>query len=122
MKSPKIMISRLFIFIMLCVGRIIGKLYLLVERLRRPTIQSRNIAPTTAVMRLPIMLEVVMPIRPKSQPPNTPPIIPTTRFTISPKPPPRISLPATAPATIPIIIYQMKLIVLNFIVYDRCSL
>lgn len=71
-------------------------------------------APTTEVIRLPIMPVVVMPSRPKSHPPSTPPMIPTIRLTIQPKPPPRISLPATAPDTIPIRIYQIKSIVKLF--------
>ncbi len=72
-------------------------------------------APTTEVMRLPMMPVVVMPRRPKSQPPRTPPMMPTIRFTIQPKPPPRMSLPATAPDAIPMRIYQMKFIVLLFL-------
>ena len=68
------------------------------------TIHNNTIAPTVEVTRLPIIPPAAIPKRPNIQPPSTAPIIPTTRLTIKPKPPPLINLPAIKPANIPIII------------------
>lgn len=82
----------------------------------RPTIQSRKMAPTTEVIRLPMMPPAVIPRSPKSHPPSTPPIIPTTRLTMIQKPPPCINLTATNPATMPIRMYHKKLITMCFLI------
>ncbi len=85
--------------------------HLFMLRLTSDAIHSTTMAPTVEVMRLPMRLSVYMPNSPNSHPPSTPPAIPSSRFRIHPNPPPRISLPARAPATIPISINQIKFIV-----------
>ena len=56
--------------------------------------QRNKIAPTTEVIRLPIIPVAASPRRANTQPPSTPPIIPNKRLTKRPNPPPRIILPA----------------------------
>ncbi len=85
--------------------------HLFMLRLTSDAIHSTTMAPTVEVMRLPMRLSVYMPNSPNSHPPSTPPAIPSSRFRIHPNPPPRISLPARAPATMPISINQIKFIV-----------
>lgn len=77
-------------------------------------IHNNRTAPITEVKRLPRRPVVVIPNKPNTQPPNTPPTIPTSRLMRSPKPPPLIILPAMSPATIPMIMYQIKYIILSF--------
>lgn len=71
-------------------------------------------------MRLPKIPAVAIPNRPNTHPPKTPPMIPTIILMKSPKPPPLIILPAMNPATIPIIIYQIKYIRFKFRFYNYC--
>ena len=84
--------------------------YALFLLLKRDIIQSNTIAPITDVIKLPMILVDARPKRPNIQPPSTPPIIPTIKLMISPNPPPRIILPAKKPATMPIMIYKIQLI------------
>ena len=70
----------------------------------KEAIHNTRIAPTVEVIKLPINPEAASPKRANTQPPNTPPRIPSNKFITRPKPPPRIILPARNPATIPIII------------------
>ena len=77
----------------------------------KENIQSNKIAPTVAVIRFPIILDVAIPNNPKIHPPIIPPTIPITRLSIRPNPPPRITCPAMKPATIPIRIYHRKFII-----------
>lgn len=72
--------------------------------LNSETIHSKTIAPMVDITRLPITPFTLSPSRPNSHPPNTPPIIPTIRFTINPNPLPFNIFPARKPARIPIII------------------
>ena len=60
------------------------------------------------------MPEAAIPNRPNTQPPKTPPIIPKIKLIITPKPPPRIILPARKPATIPIRMYHKNPIAFKF--------
>jgi len=73
-------------------------------------------APTTDVIRLPIMLEVWIPNALNIQPPNTPPATQTMRLTSQPKPPPRISFPAISPEISQININQIKLIIISILI------
>ena len=77
---------------------------LLILFLNSETIHSKTIAPMVDITRLPITPFTLSPSRPNSHPPNTPPIIPTIRFTINPNPLPFNIFPARKPARIPIII------------------
>ena len=81
-------------------------------------IKSRTIAPTRAVIKLPINPEEENPSTSKSHPPRTAPIHPTIILTSSPKPAPFIIRPASHPATAPIIKNQIKLIINFFKVND----
>nr|DAO76015.1 MAG TPA: hypothetical protein [Caudoviricetes sp.] len=80
------------------------------DLLSKETIHNNNIAPTIEVTRLPIIPVAAIPNKLNTQPPRTPPTIPTNKLIKSPKPPPLINLPATKPAIIPIIMYQIKYI------------
>lgn len=62
--------------------------------LNNDAIQRRRIAPIVDVIKLPMMLDVDIPKSPNTQPPKTPPTIPNRRLIKSPKPPPRMILPA----------------------------
>ena len=88
--------------------------YALFFPLKNEMIQSSTMAPITDVIKLPIMLVDARPKSPNIHPPSTPPIIPTIKLTISPNPPPRIILPAKKPATMPIIINKIQLILKVF--------
>ena len=65
----------------------------------KEAIHNTRIAPTVEVIKLPINPEAASPKRANTQPPNTPPRIPSNKFITRPKPPPRIILPARNPAT-----------------------
>ena len=60
----------------------------------KEAIHNTRIAPTVEVIKLPINPEAASPKRANTQPPNTPPRIPSNKFITRPKPPPRIILPA----------------------------
>ena len=79
------------------------------------TSHNRTIAPITDVIKLPIEPTGIRPKSPNNQPPSKPPIMPTTKLTTNPKPPPLITFPAKYPAAIPIIINQRKFITSKFI-------
>ena len=78
-------------------------------------IHKSNTAPTKEVIRLPMSPPPALILsKPNTQPPMTPPTIPTSMLTKRPKPPPLMMLPASHPATAPIIINHKKSINKNF--------
>ena len=78
------------------------------------TSHNRTIAPIPDVIKLPIEPTGIRPKSPNNQPPSKPPIMPTTKLTTNPKPPPLIIFPATHPARIPINMYHKKLMTICF--------
>ena len=70
----------------------------------------KTTAPITDVNKLPKKLsEVTIPTLSNSQPPSTPPMMPTMMLTNTPEPMPFINFPAIQPASPPIIINHKKL-------------
>ena len=75
-------------------------------------------APTTEVIKLPIIPLAAKPNNENTHPPSNPPTIPNTKLIIKPNPPPRIILPAIKPANAPININHIKSISSLILVYN----
>ena len=84
------------------------------RRVISATSSSRTIAPMTEAMSVPSVPKGIQPTNPASQPPSTPPMMPTIRLMIKPAPLPLTMRFAIHPATSPMSRYHNRYISFRF--------